>query len=181
MSIEEIESLVKLARSNLASSVTEEELGPGDLQHFRGISETSPPPILTTEIWSLPTCDPHAASDPNAVPTSSTLKIAEPEKRETSPTSVPFATIPSESPVRPSFAQGLTLEDLGDVELDVTIELGRSELLIEDVLKLREGSVVSLDKLAADPVEIRANGRLIGRGELLVVGGTFGVRLIEVL
>ena len=76
---------------------------------------------------------------------------------------------------------GLTLEDLGDVELDVSIELGRSELLIEEILKLREGSVVSLDRLAGDPVDIVANGRLIARGELQVVNGKFGVRLSEVL
>ena len=81
----------------------------------------------------------------------------------------------------PTSSRGLTLEDLGDLELDITIELGRSELLIEDVLKLREGSVVSLDKRTGDPVDIIANGRLIGRGELLVVDGKFGVRLSEIL
>ena len=82
---------------------------------------------------------------------------------------------------QPGYQQGLTLDDLGDVDLDITIELGRTEILIEDVLKLREGSVVSLDKLAGDPVDIVANGRLVARGELLVIDGKFGVRLSEVL
>src|SRR4029079_8143355 len=77
--------------------------------------------------------------------------------------------------------QGLTLEDLGDVALDISIELGRAEVLIEDLLKLREGSVVALDKLAGDPVDIVANGRLVARGELLVIDGKFGVGLSEVL
>lgn len=75
----------------------------------------------------------------------------------------------------------LTLEDLGDLDIDITIELGRAELTIEDVLKLREGAVVSLDKLAGDPVDIVANGRLVARGELIVIQGKFGVRLSEVL
>ena len=78
-------------------------------------------------------------------------------------------------------SSNLTLDDLGDIDLDISIELGRAELLIEDVLKLREGSVVSLDQRAGDPVDIVANGRLIARGELLVVDGKFGVRLSEVL
>ena len=83
--------------------------------------------------------------------------------------------------VEPASRGGLTLDDLGDVELDIAIELGRSELLIDEVMKLREGSVVTLDKLAGDPVDIIANGRLIARGELLVIDGMFGVRLSEVL
>ncbi|HEY0980828.1 flagellar motor switch protein FliN [Schlesneria sp.] len=85
------------------------------------------------------------------------------------------------TPVIAADTGGLTLDDLGDVELDIAIELGRSELLIDEVMKLREGSVVTLDKLAGDPVDIIANGKLIARGELLVIDGMFGVRLSEVL
>ena len=68
-----------------------------------------------------------------------------------------------------------------DVELDLRIELGRTELLIEEVIKLREGSVVALDKLAGDPVDILANGRLIARGEVLVLNDNFCVRIAEIL
>lgn len=70
---------------------------------------------------------------------------------------------------------------LEEVELDLRIELGRTELLIEDVLKLREGSVVPLDKLAGDPVDILVNGRLIARGEVLVLNDNFCVRVAEIL
>ena len=73
------------------------------------------------------------------------------------------------------------LSDLKDVELDLRIELGRTELLIEDVLKLREGSVVALDKLAGDPVDVLVNGRLIARGEVLVLNDNFCVRIAEIL
>ena len=76
---------------------------------------------------------------------------------------------------------GLTLNALQDIELNLHIELGRTELLIEEVLTLREGSVVPLDKLAGDPVDILINGRLIARGEVLVLNDNFCVRVAEIL
>jgi flagellar motor switch protein FliN/FliY len=76
---------------------------------------------------------------------------------------------------------GGDLGNLKDVELDLRIELGRTELLIEEVLKLREGSVVALDKLAGDPVDVLVNGRLIARGEVLVLNDNFCVRIAEIL
>jgi flagellar motor switch protein FliN/FliY len=74
-----------------------------------------------------------------------------------------------------------TLELLRDVELDLKIELGRTHLYLEDVLKLRKGSVVPLDKLAGDPVDIYVNGRLIARGEVLVLNDNFCVRVAELV
>jgi len=73
------------------------------------------------------------------------------------------------------------VDAIRDVELDLCIELGRTELLIEEVLKLKEGSVVPLDKLAGDPVDIVVNGRLIARGEVLVLNDSFCVRVAEIL
>lgn len=73
------------------------------------------------------------------------------------------------------------LDRLQEVELDVSIELGRAELLVEEVLKLREGSVVPLDKLAGDPVDILVNGRLVARGEVLVLNDNLCVRVAEIL
>ena len=75
----------------------------------------------------------------------------------------------------------LPIAALQDVELDLRIELGRTELLIDDVTKLAEGSVVQLDKLAGDPVDILVNGRLIARGEVLVLNDNFCVRVAEIL
>ncbi len=70
---------------------------------------------------------------------------------------------------------------LNDVELDVKIELGRASMLIEEVLRLGEGSVVELDKLAGDPVDVLVNGRLVARGEVLVLNDNFCVRISEIL
>lgn len=74
-----------------------------------------------------------------------------------------------------------TLDQISEVELDVKIELGRTEMYLEDVLKLRKGSVVSLDKMAGDAVDIYVNGRLLARGEVLVMNENFCVRVAELL
>ncbi|MEK6675115.1 MAG: flagellar motor switch protein FliN [Planctomycetota bacterium] len=70
---------------------------------------------------------------------------------------------------------------LHDVNLRVKIELGRTRMLVEDVLRLGEGSVVELDKAAGDPVDVYVNDRLIARGEVLVLNDSFCVRISEVL
>ncbi|MEM6392311.1 MAG: flagellar motor switch protein FliN [Planctomycetota bacterium] len=70
---------------------------------------------------------------------------------------------------------------LSDVELTVTIELGRTEMLVEDVLKLGAGSVVELDKLAGDPVDVYVNGRHVARGEVLVLNDNFCIRISEII
>jgi flagellar motor switch protein FliN/FliY len=73
------------------------------------------------------------------------------------------------------------IELLRDVELNVKIELGRARMLVEDVLKLAEGSVVELDKLAGDPVDVFVNDRLVARGEVLVLNDNFCVRVNEIM
>lgn len=78
-------------------------------------------------------------------------------------------------------AQVSSIELLRDVELNVKIELGRSRMLVEDVLKLAEGSVVELDKLAGDPVDVFVNDRLVARGEVLVLNDNFCVRVNEIV
>jgi flagellar motor switch protein FliN/FliY len=81
----------------------------------------------------------------------------------------------------PPSADVATLELIRDVELDLKIELGRTHMHLEEVLKLHKGSVVPLDKLAGDPVDIFVNGRLIARGEVLVLNDNFCVRVAELI
>ncbi len=78
-------------------------------------------------------------------------------------------------------SESVAIKTLHDVELDIRIELGRTELLIDEVLQLRDGSVVPLDKLAGDPVDVIVNERLIARGEVLVLNDNFCVRITEIL
>ena len=81
----------------------------------------------------------------------------------------------------PASTEQATLDLLRDVELDLRIELGRTQLYLEEILRLRKGSVVPLDKLAGDPVDIYVNGRLVARGEVLVLNDNFCVRVAELL
>lgn len=74
-----------------------------------------------------------------------------------------------------------TLELMRDVQLDMTVELGRTHMHLEDVLQLRKGAVVPLDKLAGDPADIFVNGRLIARGEVLVLNDNFCIRVAELI
>lgn len=90
-----------------------------------------------------------------------------------------FADFPN--PAEDVIPSAAGLESLEDVELDLRIELGRTELLVEEVLRLKEGAVVPLDKLAGDPVDILVNGRIIARGEVLVLNDNFCVRVAEIL
>jgi flagellar motor switch protein FliN/FliY len=70
---------------------------------------------------------------------------------------------------------------LSDVNLNVKIELGRTRMLVEDVLRLGEGSVVELNKLAGDPVDVYVNERHVARGEVLVLNDNFCVRINEIV
>lgn len=74
-----------------------------------------------------------------------------------------------------------SIDLLSDVDLDLKIELGRTHMQLEEVLKLRRGSVITLDKLAGDPVDIFVNGRMVARGEVLVLNDNFCVRVAQLL
>jgi len=73
------------------------------------------------------------------------------------------------------------IEFLLDIPVNITVELGMKKMLIKDLLQLGHGSVVELDKLAGEPMDIYANNRLIARGEAVVVNEKFAVRLTDVI
>ena len=72
------------------------------------------------------------------------------------------------------------LKVLENIEVKLTVEVGSTEMKIKDLLKLNEGSVVELERLAGDPLDILANGVKIARGEVVMVGERFGIRFTEV-
>ena len=72
------------------------------------------------------------------------------------------------------------LKVLENIEVKLTVEVGSTEMKIKDLLKLNEGSVVELERLAGDPLDILANGVNIARGEVVMVGERFGIRFTEV-
>ncbi|HVL99749.1 MAG TPA: flagellar motor switch protein FliN [Egibacteraceae bacterium] len=77
--------------------------------------------------------------------------------------------------------RGSELDLLADVDLAVTVELGRVRLKVRDLLRLTEGSVVELDRAVGAPVDVLVNGSLIARGDIVVVDDELGVRVTELL
>jgi flagellar motor switch protein FliN/FliY len=73
------------------------------------------------------------------------------------------------------------LDFILDIPLKVTVELGRTEVMIKDLLQLGQGSVLELDKLAGEPLEILVNGKLVAKGEVVVVNEKFGIRLTDII
>ncbi len=103
-----------------------------------------------------------------------------PADGEAAPLSLDDINLPNFQQVMQDAAAS-SIDLLRDVDLNVKIELGRTHMLVEDVLKLAEGSVVELDKLAGDPVDVFVNDRLVARGEVLVLNDNFCVRINEIV
>lgn len=95
--------------------------------------------------------------------------------------SAPFKDLTDESKaVRPDRTKR-ELDFILDIPLDVSAELGRTKLLINELLQLGQGSVIELNKLAGEPLEIFVNGKLVARGEAVVINEKFGVRLTDII
>lgn len=73
------------------------------------------------------------------------------------------------------------LEFLYDVPLQISVEVGRSKILLKDLLKMGEGYIIELDKMAGEPLDLYVNSRLIAKGEAVMIGEKFGIRLTDVV
>ena len=82
---------------------------------------------------------------------------------------------------QPGGSPASNIDLLMDVSLRVTVELGRTRMQLAQILELQHGSVVELDRLAGDPVDIFVNDRMVARGEVVVVDDKFGVRITEMI
>lgn len=90
----------------------------------------------------------------------------DPLENRSSESSVPIAT---------------NLDFILDIPMEVSVELGRSKMVISDLLQLGQGSVIELTKLAGEPLEVLVNQKLIARGEVVVVNEKFGIRLTDII
>jgi len=86
-----------------------------------------------------------------------------------------------ESPESGEKGDSQSLDLILDIPLTVTVELGRSKMLINDLLQLGQGSVIELTKLVGEPLEVLINQKLVARGEVVVVNEKFGVRLTDII
>ncbi len=103
---------------------------------------------------------------------------------EVSPQPEPAQTQPAKlEELSPEKSEGPSpeLDFILDIPLEVSVEIGRTKMLIKDLLKLNQGSIVELEKFAGEPVEVYVNGKLMAKGEVIVVNDKFGVRITEII
>jgi flagellar motor switch protein FliN len=93
---------------------------------------------------------------------------------------VPFETTTT-APTAPSGADTPELERLYDVPVELAVEIGRTHMTIRETLALGPGSIVTLNRLAGEPVDLLVNGKPIARGEVVVIDEEFGLRVTEVV
>jgi flagellar motor switch protein FliN/FliY len=88
---------------------------------------------------------------------------------------------PELAPGAPTVAAGGRLDMVLDIPVQLTVELGRTKIAIRNLLQLAQGSVIELDRLAGEPMDVLVNGCLIAQGEVVVVNDKFGIRLTDVI
>ena len=89
--------------------------------------------------------------------------------------------VESTTPSKPGGISSEKLKILESIEVDISIEVGRTEMTIKDLLLLNEGSVIELDRLAGEPLDILVNGAIIAKGEVVMVGERYGVRFTDIV
>jgi flagellar motor switch protein FliN len=94
---------------------------------------------------------------------------------------VDFEPLTGDGGPRPSAESMADLRRLAAVPVDLSVEIGRARMSVGETLELREGSVVTLDRMAGEPVDLLVNGTPIARGEVVVIDEQFGLRLTQVL
>jgi flagellar motor switch protein FliN/FliY len=134
---------------------------------------SAPEPAVAAEAPPAPAAaEPPAPSAPAAAPPASPVSAVPPPVVQP----VNFPSLGDAVPAPPAGDMALLL----DVPLQVTVELGRTRMRIREVLDLAPGSIIELDRIAGEPVDVLVNGKQIARGEVVVINEEFGVRITEV-
>jgi len=155
-------------------------------------SQDSPAPFVQKD-------DPEPAPQPMQPPVmpsvsrpKETLSAPEVKKEEPKPNRKPAPAAINVKPVRlQSFDDESPIPENGEetdnfqlimgVPLDITVEIGRTRMPVKNILEVRQGSIVELDRQAGDPVDVIVNGQLIAKGDVVIVDDNFGVRITEIL
>ena len=122
------------------------------------------------EQWGEAFAEEKQSQDENVQP------APQPQKKDIVVRTANFNTLKNESN-----GQIGNMDMILDIPLSVSVELGRARMIVKDLLQLSQGAVVELEKLAGEPMEILVNGRLIARGEAVVVNDKFGVKLTDIV
>ncbi len=119
-------------------------------------------------------------SENENTPSPDTTQAKGPASSPAVDTGIPESTGKEKASIR-QVASNANLDFLLDVPLQVSVELGRCQITIAELLELGKGAVLELDKLAGESLDFRVNGRLVARGEAVVVNDKFGVRLTDII
>ena len=134
-----------------------------------GLAENASSDTSSIEDFDATSFEPKTAQAETTAPTTDSTVTVQP---------VQFASFEDLDQVQGPQNQNLNI--LLDVKLQLTVELGRTELPIKKVLELTKGSIVTLNKAAGEPVELYANGKLIAYGEVVVIEDNFGLRITHI-
>lgn len=136
--------------------------------------------IAAALLVSIPTLSAHAAGGPTPVPLPAVGGAAPVAAAAGSPAAPHPLTVPAPgSASTPGPRRGI--EMLNEVDMEVTVELGRTRMTLRDLLALSPGNVLELDRAAGSPADLLVNGHLIARGEVVVIDEDFGLRVTEIL
>jgi flagellar motor switch protein FliN/FliY len=159
------------AESQEATQEAGSEASSEGSQESDSAEEMSPEDLMA--LWE------EALKEAQAAETKTEEKKEEPpsskESIQTQPASLEELTPAQASGVHPE------LEFILDIPLEVTVEIGRTRMMIRDLLKLNQGSIIELEKFVGEPVEVLVNGKLMAKGEVVVVNDRFGVRITEII
>lgn len=148
-------------------------------------------PAMAPEV-SIPQPPPNVAQMPSPPPVAPTFTAPPAAPTFTAPPAVPVSVMPGQGvAVQPAqfapLAGGYQAKEIAnidlilDVPLQITVELGKTRKTIREILALTPGSVVELDKLAGEPVDLLVNGKLLAKGEVVVIDENFGVRVTDII
>jgi flagellar motor switch protein FliN/FliY len=105
-------------------------------------------------------------------------------QQQATPEEAKFEELKTEKPDKDEKPEQSTARDLGfllDIPLALTVQLGKTKMLIKDLLQLGQGSIIELDKLAGEPMEILVNNKLVAKGEVVILNERLGIRLTDII
>ncbi|QXE03106.1 flagellar motor switch phosphatase FliY [Terribacillus sp. DMT04] len=165
-------SIMQLLSTEFAKDMVDELLNPAAPAAEEPAPAASSAPSAPSAQQSVPA--PPATAQQQSVPQQQAASQPAPNVQQAA-----FTTF--DTPAAPPAEQPRNLDLLMDIPLKVSVELGRTKRTIKDILELSVGSVVELDKLAGEPVDIHVNDKLIAKGEVVVIEENFGVRVTDIL
>jgi len=168
----------KIVKSLMGES--DEELAPATAP----VEPPTPPPVATSQPQPAPQAPPMQQpmyAQQQATPVYQQPMYQMPQQPTQQPVNVQQAQFTSFEATNITQSEARNLNMLLDIPLQVAVELGRTKRSVKEILELSGGSIIELDKLAGEPVDILVNNRLIAKGEVVVIDENFGVRITDIL